>query len=298
MTAPAAPIPPLPLPPGSAVMLPGRGETFTRVIEGPADELPVVLLHGWTATADLNFLSLYDALRGRRTVVAPDLRGHGRGLLSEARFALEDCADDVAVLLAELGIERTLVVGYSMGTAVTQLLIDRHPDLVVGAVFGAAGLEWRSHTLQRIVMRYVGRRVAKRKLTEGRWFSHRLVDRAGRSLPDIERWRAWVVAELERGHGGAIRGAGSALGRFDGRPLAERCECPTASVITTKDLLVRPKRQREFAAAIGADMFELEADHDAPVACAPEFARVMCEALDGVVSRLPASPALARAGNG
>jgi pimeloyl-ACP methyl ester carboxylesterase len=279
-------------------MLPGRGETFTRVLEGPEHELPVVLLHGWTATADLNFLSLYDSLRGRRTVVAPDLRGHGRGLLSEESFSLEDCADDTAALLAELGIERTLVVGYSMGTAVTQLLIARHPDLVAGAVFGAAGLEWRTHRLQRIGMRIVNRRAAMLRATEGRWLAHRLVSRAAKSLPDAGQWRPWVVAELERGHGGALRGAGIALGEFDGRPMAEACECPTASVITTKDLLVRPKRQREFASLIGANTFELAGDHDSPVALAGDFARVVCEALDDVVRRLPARQVLDRAGTG
>ena len=279
-------------------MLPGRGETFTRIIEGPQDEVPVVLLHGWTATADLNFLSLYQALEGRRTVIAPDLRGHGRGLLSEETFTLEDCADDTAALLDELGISETLVIGYSMGTAVTQLLIDRHPGRVCGAVFGAAGLEWRTHTLQRVLQRVVGRRAAMLRATEGRWLAHRLVSRAGKSLPDAERWRPWVVAELERGHGGSIRGAGIALAQFDGRRLADRCDIPTAAVVTTKDLLVRPKRQREFASAIGARVHELEGDHDAPVACAGPFADVMCEALDDVVRCLPASPVLARAGSG
>ena len=279
-------------------MLPGRGETFTRIMYGPWDELPVLLLHGWTATADLNFLSLYQALAGRRTVIAPDLRGHGRGLLSAEPFSLEDCADDASALLEELAIRRVLVIGYSMGTAVTQLLIDRHPGLVAGAVFGAAGLEWRTHTLQRTFMRLVGRRAARLRDTEGRWLANRLLSRAGKSLPDAERWRPWVVAELERGHGGAMRAAGIALGNFDGRPLAARCGCPTASVVTTKDLLVRPDRQREFASAIRATTFELESDHDAPVACAAAFADVMVEALDDVVSRLPTSRVLAPAETG
>ena len=39
------------VPQGRVIDLPGRGDTFVRVHEGPAGSPRVVLLHGWTATA-------------------------------------------------------------------------------------------------------------------------------------------------------------------------------------------------------------------------------------------------------
>jgi 3-oxoadipate enol-lactonase len=76
--------------------LPGRGEVFVRDSgrkpAGPA----VLLLHGWTASADLNFFSIYASLAGSYRVIALDQRGHGRGLRSVEPFSLEDCADDAA----------------------------------------------------------------------------------------------------------------------------------------------------------------------------------------------------------
>ena len=49
-----APVPPC-LPPGRVVNLAGRGEVFVRD-SGDAPANPaVLLLHGWTASADLNF---------------------------------------------------------------------------------------------------------------------------------------------------------------------------------------------------------------------------------------------------
>src|SRR5438034_1882741 len=80
-----APIPP-PLPAGRAVTVPGRGEVFCRQTEGPAGAVPVLLLHGWTASADLNWFMAYQAVAGQHPVVALDHRGHGRGIRSEQTF--------------------------------------------------------------------------------------------------------------------------------------------------------------------------------------------------------------------
>ena len=44
-----------PLPPGRLVELPGRGTTFLREVVGPPHAPTLVLLHGWTSTADINW---------------------------------------------------------------------------------------------------------------------------------------------------------------------------------------------------------------------------------------------------
>src|SRR4051794_13728003 len=102
------------LPPGRAVELPGRGTTFVREVEGPPGAPTVVLLHGWTATADLNWFPSFGPLGRRFHVVALDHRGHGRGIRTSAPFRLEDCADDVVALGDVLGLDRFVVAGYSM----------------------------------------------------------------------------------------------------------------------------------------------------------------------------------------
>ena len=115
------------LAPGRFVELPGRGRTFVRERGGPAEAPVIVLLHGWTATAALNWAPSFAPLSDRFRVIALDHRGHGRGLRSRRPFRLEDCADDVAALLAAVGIERCIAVGYSMGGPIAQLLWQRHP---------------------------------------------------------------------------------------------------------------------------------------------------------------------------
>ena len=146
------PVPPY-LPPGRVVNLPGRGEVFVRDSGGAPADPAVLLLHGWTASADLNFFPVYAHLAGSYRVIALDLRGHGRGMRSTEPFSLEDCADDAAALLGELGAGHVIVVGYSMGGPVGLLLARRHPGQVAALVMQATALEWRRAPHERMVWR-------------------------------------------------------------------------------------------------------------------------------------------------
>src|SRR5262245_36232789 len=138
-------LPPVPphLPPGRVINLAGRGEVVVRDSGGAPPGPSVLLLHGWTASADLNFFPVYAHLARSYRVIALDLRGHGRGMRSTEPFSLEDCADDAAALLAQLGTEQVIVVGYSMGGPVGLLLARRHPGKVAALVMQATALEWR-----------------------------------------------------------------------------------------------------------------------------------------------------------
>jgi pimeloyl-ACP methyl ester carboxylesterase len=94
------------------VHVPGRGEFFLR--DSGGDGPALLLLHGWMVSADLNWITVYDALAGAGyRVLALDHRGHGRGLRSPKRFRLTACADDAAALVRHEGIERVVAVGYS-----------------------------------------------------------------------------------------------------------------------------------------------------------------------------------------
>src|SRR5438128_6690942 len=149
------PVPPY-LPPGRVVTVPGRGEVFVREQDGPAGGPTIVLLHGWTVSADLNWWAAYEPLREIGRVIAVDHRGHGRGIRSEQPFTLEAAADDVAGLLELLGVRSAIVVGYSMGGPISMLLWHRHRALVDALVFEATALEWRASTRERWTWKGIG----------------------------------------------------------------------------------------------------------------------------------------------
>jgi pimeloyl-ACP methyl ester carboxylesterase len=238
------------------VDVPGRGEYFVRDSggEGPA----VLLLHGWLASADLNWLHAYGPLveAGYR-VLALDHRGHGRGLRTHAPFALVDCADDAAAVVNALGCGPVICCGYSMGGPITQLLARRHRHLVRGMVMCATTREFQGPGYQRQFRQLWLLRTLLTLAPRGTWTA--VVRLAG--WP-VNAETAWLTAELARGSTAAVIEAGRELSRFDSRPwLDEVAALPSAVVVTTRDIAVSPRMQRELAEHLGAETFEVDGDH-------------------------------------
>jgi 3-oxoadipate enol-lactonase len=283
---PESSTPPPNLPPARVLWVPGRGEMFLREQEGVDCALPVLLLHGWTASADTTWFAAYPALAGH-PLVAPDQRGHGRGIRAEERFSLEACADDAAGLLEALGRERAIVVGYSMGGAVALLLWQRHPDLVAGLVLCGTALEWRSTPRERVLWKSLGVFELALRLGTGDGFVQRYLHYAVSHTPEVAELRAWVAGEFKRGYDRDVAEAGKALSRFDARPFVAGIDVPCASVITERDRLVRPQEQRDLAQALGAPVFAIDADHDAPLVRPKEFATAVAAAVDAVATAGP-----------
>ena len=281
------PVPPV-LPPGQVINLAGRGEVFVRDSGGaPADPV-VLLLHGWTASADLNFFPVYAQLAGSYRVIAMDLRGHGRGMRSTEPFSLEDCADDAAALLGQLGAGPAIVVGYSMGGPVGLLLAQRHPGAVAALVMQATALEWRRTARERMVWHLLSVLELGLRLGTGAGFVERILREAIEEAPDLDVYRPWLAAEFRRGLARELADAGRALSRYDAQPWAGQLGLPAAMLITTSDRLVRPAKQRELAEALQAHVIEVDADHNLPLVRADEYGRLTKLAVDTAAAGLQA----------
>ena len=267
------PVPPLPLPPGRIVLVPGRGEFFLRDSGGTGT--PVLLVHGWMFPSDLNWLHAYGPLqRAGYRVLAMDLRGHGRGLRADAPFRLVDCADDAAGLLEVLDVPPALVAGYSMGGPVTQLLARRHPDRVAGFVLCATALDWSDLRLKAFWRTMSGLRLLLGLFPRGVW-------RAGMRLAGASsRESSWVTGELSRGSARDLAEAGRELGRFDSRGWAGELPQPRSVLITSKDRLVLPRKQRALAKALGVAPVLVDGDHDVCSAVPSRFLAGLLPALE------------------
>ncbi|MGE5290003.1 MAG: alpha/beta fold hydrolase [Micromonosporaceae bacterium] len=282
-SAALAPVPPS-LPPGRVINLPGRGEVFVRDSVGTPAAPVVLLLHGWTASADLNFFPVYARLADSYRVIALDLRGHGRGMRSTEPFSLEDCADDAAALLGQLGAEHVIAVGYSMGGPVGLLLAQRHPGLVAALVMQATALEWRRTARERMVWRLLSVFELSLRLGTGAGVVERILRQAIEEQPELDVYRPWIAAEYRRGLARELADAGRALSLYDAQPWAGRLGLPTAMLITTRDRLVRPSKQRELAEALHAQVIEIDEDHDLPLVKGDEYARLTRLAVDTVAT--------------
>jgi len=276
---PLAPAPPC-LPPGRVINLPGRGEVFARDSGGMPADPAVLLLHGWTVSADLNFFPAYASLAESYRVIALDLRGHGRGMRSAEPFTLEDCADDAAALLGQLRAGRVIVVGYSMGGPVGLLLARRHPGQVAALVMQATALDWRREPHERVVWRLLSVLELGLRLGTGAGFVERVLRQAIEEAPELDVLRPWLAAEFRRGLARELADAGRALSLYDAQPWAGQLGLPAAMLITTRDRLVRPSKQRELAETLRAHVIEIDADHDLPLVKGDEYGRLTRLAVD------------------
>lgn len=274
------------MPAGHTVRIEGRGEFFIRHHRHEDSDAPVVLLlHGWTASSDLQFVAAYRDLAERYHIVGIDHRGHGRGLRSPAAFSLEAAADDAAAVLGALGITRVIAVGYSMGGPITLHFTRRHPQLVAGIVVQATALEWRGTWRERLLWRLLP--------IGGSWLRtkgyRRYLNRAVPKLFDVDQelqpYVPWLVSEMSRNDPFAMIDAGRALAEYDARPWAGSLGVPAGSLVTTKDRLVKPAKQRALAEALGATVRELPADHLATLSDARNYSRLTVELIDAVAAR-------------
>jgi 3-oxoadipate enol-lactonase len=268
-TSPAPPIPPCEMPPARTVSVPGRGEFFVRdtALAEPdqapptGDKAPVLLLHGWVVSSDLNWHGAYDALaRAGHRVIAIDHRGHGRGLRAPTPFRLEDCAADAAAVIRALGAAPAVAVGYSLGGTIAQLLARDHRDAISGVVLSGTCQHFQDAQTRR-VWRWMGVVGVAIGLLP-RTFYRAGFRRNGLALDG--ELGAWTIGELMRHEARDVAEAGRELGRFDSRPWLRSVDVPAAMVLTSRDTAVSPAKQRELAEACRVAperLFEVGLDH-------------------------------------
>lgn len=289
---------PPPLPPGRTVHVSGRGELFVRETGARPGAPVILLLHGWMFPADVTWFTAFDALAEVGHVVALDHRGHGRGGRPPQPFRLADVADDAAALLRHLDAGPAVVVGYSMGGPVAQLLWQRHPDLVRGLVLCATAAtftetarerwQWRAMGLLQVLLRLLPRATWERAvLAQARGDLPVRITRMvhADTPPQVLALLPWMVGELARGSAEDVAEAGREMGRYDARGWLTGVDAPTRVLITAADQLVPLRRQRELAATIPtARAVELPLDHDAIVGAADRFVPVLCDAVRDVLA--------------
>jgi pimeloyl-ACP methyl ester carboxylesterase len=101
------------------------------------DGTPVVLLHGLTATRRYVVMGSKSLERSGHRVVAYDARGHGASAPAPRAdaYGYDVLASDLEAVLDELGLERPVLAGASMGAHTIARLAMSRPDRVAGAVF-------------------------------------------------------------------------------------------------------------------------------------------------------------------
>jgi 3-oxoadipate enol-lactonase len=273
------------LPEGRMVELPGRGSTFVVDVAGPTPDAPaVVLLHALGCTAYLTYYPVIDELAKRFRVITFDQRWHGRGIRSK-RFRFADCAGDVEAVLDVLGVPSAIVVGYSMGGLIAQLVARDAPERVDGLVLCATARNFRGKRREKLffpVMTLATHPLASYALQRVEQVAEHLP-----AAPDLDASTpAFGRAEFRSTSGWSMPEVLGELGRFNSAPWVGRITCPTAVVVTDHDHAIPAHRQRKLAASIpGAETFELHGGHVALITRSAAWQEALVQALASVTRR-------------
>lgn len=102
---------------------------------------PLVMIMGLGGVMENWPPQIIEALSGKYQLILLDNRGMGYTTTSDVTFTYKLFADDVIGLLDALGVEKTNVLGYSMGSTITQELLLEYPQRFNKAIIHATSTD-------------------------------------------------------------------------------------------------------------------------------------------------------------
>lgn len=107
---------------------------------GATSDLALIFLHGGGLHAH-TFDLVGNLLRHRARCISLDLRGHGESEPSPGGYGSDETADDISSTVEQLGLERVVLVGHSMGGIGSITWAARRPPELAGLVIVDVGPE-------------------------------------------------------------------------------------------------------------------------------------------------------------
>ena len=203
---------------------------------------PLVLLHGYPLDHHL-WDEVLPLLEDTFDVIVLDLRGFGESNTIDTPYTMDDYASDVAGLLDQLGIQKTAIVGHSMGGYVTLAFVRLYPERVSG--FGLVS----SQVLADPLDRKEGRYKSAAEVVENGIGS--VVATMTPKFTADEHLQSFARASMERQQPAAYVGALKAMAeRTDSTPLLSSLKVPVVIIHGEADALIPVDRAREVKAAL------------------------------------------------
>lgn len=117
------------------------GVTLPYIEQGDPTGTPVVLLHGITDSLH-SWDPVLPNLPPTLHVFALTQRGHGDADRPSTGYAPRDFAADLAAFMDALGLDRAVVAGHSMGSAIAQRFAADYPARTAGLILVGAAADW------------------------------------------------------------------------------------------------------------------------------------------------------------
>lgn len=100
--------------------------------DGGTGSAPVIFIHSLAGNTQ-QWSAQLNHVRTTRRAIALDLRGHGQSLSpADGDYGIDSMAQDVQIVVEQLGLERFILVGHSMGGSVAVAYAGAYPERVTG----------------------------------------------------------------------------------------------------------------------------------------------------------------------
>lgn len=260
-------------------MLPGGLEL---ACDDVGSGMPLLFIHGWPHDRSL-WAAQLSGLQTQARCIAPDLRGFGDSSVAPP-FSIDQYADDLAALMAMLGIERAIVCGLSMGGYVAMSMLRRHRSLVRGLILASTRAtadtpEAREKRMKLIA--YVGEQGVE--ALAARQLKAMVGDTTFTSRPDVLEALRFMMAEAPSE--GVVGGLRAMADRRDSTDLLSGIDFPTLVVSGAEDTFTVPDEMRGLADAIPGSRLEVirGGGHVCPYEKPAAFNHVVAEYLASLV---------------
>jgi pimeloyl-ACP methyl ester carboxylesterase len=242
----------------------GHRVAYRYAGEGPL----VVLIHGITGRS-AQWEPVVENLSGCRTVLAPDLLGHGESAKPRGDYSLGAYASGVRDVMVALGHERATVVGHSLGGGIAMQFAYQFPELCERLVLvSSGGLGREVHPLLR-ASTLPGSELVLPLLTQARVLA--AGEAVGRALGFLRLRAGTDLAEFASGYASlgdaearaafiatmraVLDAGGQRVSALDRLYLAE--VMPTLIVWGSRDPIIPPGHGRAAHEAMPGSRFEL-----------------------------------------
>src|SRR5262249_12118544 len=192
---------------------------------GSGQRLPVLFIPSLGGTI-AQWAAQLDHLRPTRRALVIEVRGHGRSAApADSDYSLDAMAPDVDAIVQHLGVERSLVVGHSMGGGIALAYAAAHPQQVVG-LFLVDPIDDPARRPAGVAASFLRQLESGEYAREIEGYWTQIL--AGASA-DV---RTGVLEDLRRTPRETIVGAMKAMERFDASCAIDRYSGPIVSLIT------------------------------------------------------------------
>jgi pimeloyl-ACP methyl ester carboxylesterase len=240
------------------------------------DGPPLVLVLGIGYDSSLWTLAQVPALSTQFQVVLVDNRDAGRSSRASHPYVIADMADDLAGLLDALGIQRSHLLGLSMGGMIAQEFALRHADRLDRLVLSGTGAAPARSAVDAIQMwRWVKANDATGKVFGGQQFVSLFSTAFLRNHEAVQDTAELLASNPYPMSPEAYGLQADAYGQFDALDRLGAITAPTLVVVGEQDLLTPPWIAREVADAIPGARFEVirgaGSSHVVPIERPDEF---------------------------